>query len=227
MKCQLELSESRGVKFSLKLFPPNKNGYFGKHNWRVHAFEYFKICEEKFNFKEAISIFFSFFLKSGYQHMLFPFFYSPKYSSVVKKDSNPNQLRVVENLGLRLYCMQSVAFDSLSLLIIQVFFYYHQGEVLPFKSYLYRFPTPYAASKSSSPLWYAIRRASAHIIVLSSYSPFGNFSFPCLLFPSYIILICSSLIFCYAIYMPNEFKEIISSFYDDTLYLCVSFFSFG
>ena len=93
MKCQLELSESRGVKFSLKLFPPNKNGYFGKHNWRVHAFEYFKICEEKFNFKEAISIFFSFFLKSGYQHMLFPFFYSPKYSSVVKKDSNPNQLK--------------------------------------------------------------------------------------------------------------------------------------
>ena len=118
MKCQLELSESRGVKFSLKLFPPNKNGYFGKHNWRVHAFEYFKICEEKFNFKEAISIFFSFFLKSGYQHMLFPFLYSPKYSSVVKKDSNPNQLQVVENLGLRLYCMQSVAFDSLSLLII-------------------------------------------------------------------------------------------------------------
>lgn len=128
MKCQLELSESRGVKFSLKLFPPNKNGYFGKHNWRVHAFEYFKICEEKFNFKEAISIFFSFFLKSGYQHMLLPFFYSPKYSSVVKKDSNPNQLQVVENLGLRLYCMQSVAFDSLSLLIIQVFFIIIRGK---------------------------------------------------------------------------------------------------
>lgn len=52
----------------------------------------------------------------------------------------------------------------------------YMGEVLPFKSYLYRFPTPYAASKSSSPLWYAIRRASAHIIVLSSYSPFVTYT---------------------------------------------------
>ncbi|GAA0186238.1 phosphatase [Lithospermum erythrorhizon] len=50
----------------------------------------------------------------------------------------------------------------------------YMGEVIPFKSYLNRYPTPYMASKSSSPLWYAIRRASAHIIVLSSYSPFGN-----------------------------------------------------
>ncbi|KAK6927537.1 Iron/zinc purple acid phosphatase-like C-terminal domain, partial [Dillenia turbinata] len=50
-------------------------------------------------------------------------------------------------------------------------------EVLPFKQYLHRYSTPYMASKSSNPLWYAIRRASAHIIVLSSYSPFGNFSF--------------------------------------------------
>ena len=66
---------------------------------------------------------------------------------------------------------------------------HHQGEVVPFKSYLYRFPTPYEASKSSSPLWYAIRRASAHIIILSSYSPFGNYSFPWLLFPSYIIFV--------------------------------------
>lgn len=46
------------------------------------------------------------------------------------------------------------------------------GEVLTFKSFLHRFATPYEASKSSFPLWYAIRRASAHIIVLSSYSPF-------------------------------------------------------
>ncbi|KAI3775388.1 hypothetical protein L1987_49961 [Smallanthus sonchifolius] len=48
----------------------------------------------------------------------------------------------------------------------------NQNEVVPFKQYLYRYPTPYAASESSSPLWYAVRRASAHIIVLSSYSPF-------------------------------------------------------
>ncbi|KAG9156507.1 hypothetical protein Leryth_027075 [Lithospermum erythrorhizon] len=40
----------------------------------------------------------------------------------------------------------------------------YMGEVIPFKSYLNRYPTPYMASKSNSPLWYAIRRASAHII---------------------------------------------------------------
>lgn len=51
-----------------------------------------------------------------------------------------------------------------------------QDEVFPFKSYLQRYPTPHLSCKSSSPMWYAIRRASAHIIVLSSYSPFGTFS---------------------------------------------------
>ncbi|KAG4141882.1 hypothetical protein ERO13_D06G101300v2 [Gossypium hirsutum] len=45
------------------------------------------------------------------------------------------------------------------------------GEVLPFKSFLHRFSTPHLASRSNNPLWYAIRQASAHIIVLSSYSP--------------------------------------------------------
>ncbi|XP_062078171.1 bifunctional purple acid phosphatase 26-like isoform X2 [Humulus lupulus] len=49
-------------------------------------------------------------------------------------------------------------------------------EVTPFKSYLQRYTTPYKACKSSSPLWYAIRRASAHIIVLSSYSPFVKYT---------------------------------------------------
>ncbi|KAK3039972.1 hypothetical protein RJ639_027162 [Escallonia herrerae] len=52
----------------------------------------------------------------------------------------------------------------------------YMGEVIPFKSYLQRYPTPYAASESSNPLWYAIRRASAHIIVLSSYSPFVKYT---------------------------------------------------
>ncbi|OVA09857.1 Phosphoesterase domain [Macleaya cordata] len=50
------------------------------------------------------------------------------------------------------------------------------GEVRPFKSYLHRYATPFLASKSSNPLWYAIRRASAHIIVLSSYSPFVKYT---------------------------------------------------
>ncbi|KAK9715153.1 hypothetical protein RND81_06G146300 [Saponaria officinalis] len=50
------------------------------------------------------------------------------------------------------------------------------GEIVPFKSYLHRYSTPYAASRSSCPLWYAVRRASAHIIVLSSYSPFVKYT---------------------------------------------------
>ncbi|XP_059658176.1 bifunctional purple acid phosphatase 26-like isoform X3 [Cornus florida] len=48
----------------------------------------------------------------------------------------------------------------------------NMGEVFPFKSYLHRFATPHLASGSSNPLWYSVRRASAHIIVLSSYSPY-------------------------------------------------------
>ncbi|XP_030951352.1 bifunctional purple acid phosphatase 26-like isoform X2 [Quercus lobata] len=52
----------------------------------------------------------------------------------------------------------------------------NMGEVLPFKSYLQRFSTPHTASNSSNPLWYAVRRASAHIIVLSSYSPFVKYT---------------------------------------------------
>lgn len=58
--------------------------------------------------------------------------------------------------------------------LLIIFYFYVQGELIPFKSYLQRYATPYAASQSSSPLWYAVRRASAHIIVLSSYSPFGK-----------------------------------------------------
>ncbi|KAB2618565.1 bifunctional purple acid phosphatase 26-like [Pyrus ussuriensis x Pyrus communis] len=52
----------------------------------------------------------------------------------------------------------------------------YMGEVTPFKNYLQRYATPYLASGSSNPLWYAIRRASAHIIVLSSYSPFVKYT---------------------------------------------------
>ncbi|CAL9224872.1 unnamed protein product [Arabidopsis halleri] len=52
----------------------------------------------------------------------------------------------------------------------------YMGEVTPFRNYLQRYTTPYLASKGSSPLWYAVRRASAHIIVLSSYSPFVKYT---------------------------------------------------
>ncbi|KAK7264868.1 hypothetical protein RJT34_32481 [Clitoria ternatea] len=58
----------------------------------------------------------------------------------------------------------------------------HLGEVDPFKNYLHRYTTPHLASKSSTPLWYAIRRASAHIIVLNSYSPYVKYT------PQYIWL---------------------------------------
>ncbi|KAH7678036.1 Acid phosphatase protein [Dioscorea alata] len=50
------------------------------------------------------------------------------------------------------------------------------GETTLFKPYMHRYPVPYKASGSTSPLWYAIKRASAHIIVLSSYSAFGTYT---------------------------------------------------
>ncbi|GER50331.1 purple acid phosphatase [Striga asiatica] len=50
------------------------------------------------------------------------------------------------------------------------------GEPEPFKPYTSRYPVPYKASNSTSPLWYSIKRASAHIIVLSSYSAFGKYT---------------------------------------------------
>ncbi|KAH8964065.1 hypothetical protein BDL97_04G044600 [Sphagnum fallax] len=50
------------------------------------------------------------------------------------------------------------------------------GETKIFKSFKARFPTPYKASNSTSQLWYSIKRGSAHIIVLASYSSYGIFS---------------------------------------------------
>ncbi|KAL3515128.1 hypothetical protein ACH5RR_022030 [Cinchona calisaya] len=51
-----------------------------------------------------------------------------------------------------------------------------------FKPYTNRYPTPNQASNSSSPLYYAIKRASAYVIVLSSYTACGKFT------PQYIWL---------------------------------------
>ncbi|KAJ0776968.1 putative metallo-dependent phosphatase, purple acid phosphatase [Helianthus annuus] len=48
------------------------------------------------------------------------------------------------------------------------------GEGEPFKPYTHRYFVPYEASGSTSPLWYSIKRASAYIIVLSSYSAYGK-----------------------------------------------------
>nr|XP_043619262.1 purple acid phosphatase 2-like [Erigeron canadensis] len=48
------------------------------------------------------------------------------------------------------------------------------GETKPFKPYLKRYHVPFKSSKSTNPLWYSIKRASAYIIVLSSYSAYGK-----------------------------------------------------
>eukprot|EP00250_Pteridium_aquilinum_P005407 c15500_g1_i1 orf=469-1836(-) len=50
------------------------------------------------------------------------------------------------------------------------------GETKPFKPYLNRYHVPYKASNSTSPLWYSVKRASAHIIILSSYSAYGKYT---------------------------------------------------
>ncbi|OVA08699.1 Phosphoesterase domain [Macleaya cordata] len=50
------------------------------------------------------------------------------------------------------------------------------GETIPFKPYRNRYPVPYRASGSTAPFWYSIKRASAYIIVLSSYSAYGKYT---------------------------------------------------
>nr|XP_019703223.1 purple acid phosphatase 2 [Elaeis guineensis] len=50
------------------------------------------------------------------------------------------------------------------------------GENVPFKPYSHRYHVPYRASGSTSPFWYSIKRASAYIIVLASYSAYGKYT---------------------------------------------------
>ncbi|KAJ8443645.1 hypothetical protein Cgig2_019627 [Carnegiea gigantea] len=50
------------------------------------------------------------------------------------------------------------------------------GEYMPFKPYVHRYHVPYRQSGSTSPLWYSIKRASAYIIALSSYSAYGKYT---------------------------------------------------
>ncbi|XP_072988090.1 purple acid phosphatase 2-like [Typha latifolia] len=50
------------------------------------------------------------------------------------------------------------------------------GETEPFKPYRHRYHVPYKASGSTSPFWYSIKRASAYIIVLASYSAYGKYT---------------------------------------------------
>ncbi|GMH13465.1 hypothetical protein Nepgr_015306 [Nepenthes gracilis] len=50
------------------------------------------------------------------------------------------------------------------------------GENKPFKPFSHRYHTPYEASDSTAPFWYSIKRASAYIIVLSSYSAYATYT---------------------------------------------------
>lgn len=50
------------------------------------------------------------------------------------------------------------------------------GENVPFKPYSHRYHVPYRASGSTSPFWYSVKRASAYIIVLASYSAYGKYT---------------------------------------------------
>ncbi|KAF3435754.1 hypothetical protein FNV43_RR22846 [Rhamnella rubrinervis] len=50
------------------------------------------------------------------------------------------------------------------------------GETKPFKPYTKRYHVPYKASGSTAPFWYSIKRASAYIIVLASYSAYGKYT---------------------------------------------------
>ncbi|KAK4772185.1 hypothetical protein SAY86_013960 [Trapa natans] len=50
------------------------------------------------------------------------------------------------------------------------------GEIKPFKPFRHRYHTPFKASGSTEPFWYSIKRASAYIIVLSSYSAYGTYT---------------------------------------------------
>lgn len=77
-----------------------------------------------------------------------------------------------------------------------------QGETRPFKPYTHRYNVPHKASGSSAPFWYSIKRASAHIIVLASYSAFGNY------FLNYLFLII--LVSILYLYLLTVFPNISS-----------------
>ncbi|KAL1192300.1 Purple acid phosphatase 10 [Cardamine amara subsp. amara] len=49
-------------------------------------------------------------------------------------------------------------------------------ETRPFKPFKNRYRTPYRSSGSTEPFWYSIKRGSAYIIVLASYSAYGKYT---------------------------------------------------
>ncbi|KAM0830835.1 hypothetical protein ACQ4PT_065951 [Festuca glaucescens] len=50
------------------------------------------------------------------------------------------------------------------------------GETVPFKPFTNRYLTPHRASNSTEPFWYSVKMASAHVIMLSSYSSYGKYT---------------------------------------------------
>lgn len=50
------------------------------------------------------------------------------------------------------------------------------GETTPFKPFTHRYPTPHRAAGSTEPFWYSVKIASAHVIVLASYSAYGKYT---------------------------------------------------
>ncbi|KAF9623133.1 hypothetical protein IFM89_037649 [Coptis chinensis] len=52
----------------------------------------------------------------------------------------------------------------------------HEIDFVPEIPFTRRYHVPYKASGSTAPLWYSIKRASAYIIVLSSYSAYGKYT---------------------------------------------------
>ncbi|GAB2291777.1 prolyl aminopeptidase [Dionaea muscipula] len=49
-------------------------------------------------------------------------------------------------------------------------------EFKPFKPFSHRYHVPFSASGSTDRFWYSVKRASAYIIVLSSYSAYGKYT---------------------------------------------------
>lgn len=132
-----------------------------------------------------------------------------------------------------LFEIHDLVFNFIFVDLLIVIHFCIQGEVVPFKSYLQRYATPYAACRSSNPLWYAIRRASAHIIVLSSYSPFCkllskmiSLSYIYLIgitHPLFLFEVGNAIASCHAILGNNQ---VIRCQVSIMLYITVRWFSF-
>lgn len=90
-----------------------------------------------------------------------------------------------------------------------------QGETEPFKPYTHRYHVPYKASESTAPFWYSIKRGSAYIIVLASYSAYGkHFScFPLCFFNKKQLFIDNTLVlsaFCFIHTLEDSSMSLIS-----------------